>query len=355
MKPGKTGSDLHLSWFDLMVAGALGAMLLGALSIDPVRARHRGSGAWEKERGRSADSPAKIPLRGWKQVLVRTWKEFNQDNISIIAGGVTFNILLAIFPALGAFVALYGLIGDVSDVPRQLQVLSVLLPPDVVNFAGQQMVRLAKARSGGLSLALVGGLVISFWSASGAMKAVMVGMNVAYEEREKRGFIRFNLISLAFTFGLLIFAAIVLIALGAGSLVGAFLGKDVEFLLNVARWPVLFLAFAGSLSVLYRFGPSREMARWRWITWGSVSATVVWLLCSVAFSFYVGRFAHYDRTYGSLGTAIGLMLWIWVSSVIVLAGAEINAELEHQTMVDSTTGGPLPLGSRGATMADQVA
>ncbi len=329
--------------------------MLGALTTDAARPLRTLSGAAEKDRGRSADSPAQIPLRGWKQVLARTWNEFNQDNISIIAGGVSFSILLAIFPALGAFVALYGLIGDVSDVPRQLQVLSALLPPDILTFAGQQMVRLAKARSGGLSLALIGGLVISFWSASGAMKALMVGMNVAYEEREKRGFVQFTLISLAFTLGLLIFAGMVLVALGAGSLVRAFLGEDVEFLVNVARWPVLFLAFAGCLSVLYRFGPSREMARWRWITWGSGGATVIWLVCSLAFSFYVGRFAHYDRTYGSLGAVIGLMVWIWLSVVIVLAGAEMNAELEHQTEIDSTTGGPLPLGSRGATMADHVA
>ncbi|MBA3810476.1 MAG: YihY/virulence factor BrkB family protein [Caulobacteraceae bacterium] len=309
----------------------------------------------DRSRGRSADSPAEIPLRGWKDVLLRVWREFNADNITIIAGGVTFSVLLAIFPALGAFVALYGLVGDVNDVPGQIQFLSVLLPHDMVKFVGGEMIRLARARSGGLSLALIVGLLVSFWSANGAMRAVMVGLNVAYEEHEKRGFLKATLTSLAFTFGLLVFGAATITALGAGSVVAAFLGKDAELVFNILRWPLLVLAFAAGLSILYRFGPSRQMARWRWITWGSAAATALWLLSSVAFSFYVGRFAHYDRTYGSLGTVIGLMVWIWLSAIIVLAGAEMNAELEHQTAVDSTTGNALPLGARGAKMADTVA
>lgn len=171
----------------------------------------------------------------------------------------------------------------------------------------------------------------------------------------KRRFLRLNLISMAFTVGLFVFAAAMIVALGAGSVVGAVLGKDAEFIINVVRWPALVLAFAGGLSILYRFGHSREMARWRWITWGSALATAVWFLTSVAFSSYVGRFAHYDRTYGSLRSAIGLMVWIWLSAIIVLAGAEMDDELEHQTAVDSTTGVPLPMGVRGATIADRVA
>lgn len=307
------------------------------------------------DRGRWAVSPGKIPLRGWKEVLLRTWREFNEDNITIIAGGVTFSILLAIFPALGAFVALYGLVGNIDDVPRQIQVLGVLLPPDMLKFVGGEMVRLARARSGGLSIALIIGLVISFWSANGATKALMVGLNVAYEEREKRGFFRCTATSLLLTLGLLVFAAATVVALGAGSVVSAFLGEGVGRVIDLARWPLLVVAFAGCLAVFYRFGPSREMARWRWITWGSAAATTLWLLASLAFSFYVGRFAHYDRTYGSLGTVIGLMVWIWLSALIVLLGAEMNAELEHQTAVDSTTGRPLPMGARGAKMADSVA
>lgn len=354
MAPTNERSASRLSVTDVAVAAAVAAILFRALMSDSRQIRQATSN-FGRGRGRLADSPAQIPLRGWKDVLLRTWQEFNQDNITIIAGGVTFSILLAIFPALGAFVALYGLVGDVNEVPRQIQVLGVLLPPDMVKFVGGEMVRLAGTRSGGLSLALIGGVLISFWSANGATKALMVGLNVAYEEREKRGFVKSTLVSFLLTLGLLIFAAATVVALGAGSVVGAFLGRDIGRVFDVARWPLLVLAFAGCLSVFYRFGPSREMARWRWITWGSAGATVLWLLCSLAFSFYVGRFAHYDRTYGSLGTAIGLMVWIWLSAIIVLAGAEMNAELEHQTAIDSTTGGPLPLGARGATMADTVA
>ncbi len=354
MAPKARTSDFRIGFIDVAVAAALAGILyvsFGGNRCGSALPISKGKG----DRGRSARAPAQIPLRGWKDVALRVWRGFNADNITIIAGGVTFSVLLAIFPALGAFVALYGLVGDVNDIPRQLQVLSVLLPHDMVNFVGAEMVRLARARGGGLSLALIGGMLISFWSANGSMKTVMVGMNVAYEEREKRGFLRLNLISMAFTVGLFFFAAVMIVALGAGSVVGALLGKDAGFIVDVVRWPALVLAFAGGLSILYRFGPSREMARWRWITWGSVLATALWLLTSVAFSFYVGQFAHYDRTYGSLGTAIGLMVWIWLSAIIILAGAEMNAELEHQTAVDSTTGDPLPMGVRGATMADSVA
>ncbi|MGI8841562.1 MAG: YihY/virulence factor BrkB family protein, partial [Caulobacteraceae bacterium] len=321
---------------DMAVGVALVATL-ARLFADPRRPTFSTPSAAGPNRGRGARDPAQIPLRGWKDVLVRLWSEFNADNITIIAGGVTFSVLLAIFPALGAFVALYGLVGDVNDVPRQLQVIGVILPHDMVKFIGGEMIRLARARGGGLSLALIGGLVISFWSANGAMRTFMVGLNVAYEEKEKRGFIGATLTSLAFTIGLLVFAMGTLVALGASSVVAAFLGKDAEFLFNLARWPLLVLAFAGGLSLLYRFGPSREAARWRWITWGSALATVLWLLASVAFSFYASRFAHYDRTYGSLGAVVGLMVWIWLSAIIVLAGAELNAELEHQTAIDTTT------------------
>jgi membrane protein len=267
-------------------------------------------------------------LATWGGVLGRVWTAFNHDNISIVASGVTFSILLAIFPATAAFVAIYGLVADVSQAPRHIAVLAVLLPRDVTTLVGQEMIRLAKARGGGLSLALAGGVALSLWSANGAARAMIVGLNVAYSAREKRGFIKLTLVSFAFTVGLLAFLFVALIAFAAGAVVGAFLGPGAAWLIDVARWPMLLIAATGGLCLLYRFGPCRPFARWRWITWGSAAATLVWLLMSAAFSLYLSRFAHLGRTYGSLATIVGLMLWIWMSAIIVLAGAEMNAEIE---------------------------
>jgi membrane protein len=221
-------------------------------------------GAHRQEEGLS-----RFRLDGWKGVLVGVWRAFNQDNISIIAGGVTFSILLAIFPAIAAFVAIYGLVADVSQAPRHIAALAVLLPRDVMALVGREMMRLAGARGGGLSLALAAGVAISLWSANGAMRAMIVGLNAAYAAREKRGFIKLTLVSFAFTLGLLAFLFAAVLAFGAAAVAGAFLGPDAAWFINVARWPLLLLAAAGGLSLLYRFGPCRPFARWRWITWAA--------------------------------------------------------------------------------------
>ena len=305
-------------------------------------------------RGRLATHPGDIPARGWRDVLKRTWSDFNTDHITVIAGGVTFSVLLAIFPALGAFVALYGLVANVDDIPGQLQTLSAVLPSDAVKFLGGEMTRLAQARHGGLSLTLVFGLLLSFWSANGAMKSLFVGMNVAYEEKEKRGFVKLNLITLGFTLGLVFFLILTTAALGADAIVAKLVGPQAGLIVSLARWPLLVVAFGGGLAILYRYGPSREHARWRWVSGGSLVATALWLVASLLFSLYTSRFSHYDRTYGSLGAVIGLMIWIWISATIVLFGAELNGEIEHQTSVDTTTGAPLGRGQRGAAMADKV-
>jgi membrane protein len=285
----------------------------------------------------AVNSPADIPARGWRLIAVRVWKAFNRDNISIIAAGVSFNIVLGIFPALAAVVALYGLVADAGDAPRHIAALAVLLPADVVKALGDEMVRLAIARPGGLSLTLAIGLMISLWSANGAMKAIMVGLNVAYETSEKRGFVTHTLVSLASTVGLLMFMAVVVAALGAGSVASAFLGPRVGSMIDLLRWPFLLFISVGALCLLYRFGPCRPFARWRWITWGSAAATVTWLGASAVFSIYLSRFAHLGRTYGSVATAIALMLWIWLSVAIVLAGAELNAEIERESAAPPRT------------------
>ena len=286
--------------------------------------------------GRRAGSPLQIPWNGWKDILVHTRKEFSDDNISMIAAGIAFYSLLALIPGLGAFVALYGLFADVSAVQHHLAVLSLLLPRSALTFIGQQMVRLAEAHKGGLSFAFIVGLLTSLWSANGAVKAMMTGLNIAYEERERRGFIRKTLVSLAFTIGLLLFGGGAIAVLGAGPAIEAYLGRHAAFVFNLISWPALVVIMGLGLAVLYAYGASRQSPRFKWVTPGSIASIVLWLALSALFSLYVGNFAHYDKTYGSLGAVVGFMMWSWLSSLIVLIGAELNSEIERQTAVDTT-------------------
>ncbi len=310
-------------------------------------------------RGRGATSPAKIPPRGWRDILGRAWQDFNNDQITSVAAGVTYFTLLAIFPAMAAFVSLYGLFADPSSINGQLQVVSGVLPHDALNFIGDQLKRMTQHKAQ-LGFGFVLSLLISLWSANGAVKALFHGLNVSYQERERRGFVRLNLVSLAFTLGGIVFmmlaaGAVVVVPpalklLGLDGPGGGWLGP----LVGLLRWPLLLLFAAGALSVVYRFGPSRSHARWRWITAGAMAAAVLWLAASMLFSWYVGHFGSYNKTYGSLGAVVGFMTWMWISAIVVLFGAEVNSEIEHQTGVDSTTGAPKPMGSRGAKMADTL-
>jgi membrane protein len=305
-------------------------------------------------RGRQAATPEQIPARGWKDILLRTRKEFAEDQIPLVSAGVTFYALLAMFPALGSFVALYGLFADVSEVRGHLQVLSAVLPAGVLTFLAGEMVRVSAAHEAGLSFAFIGGLALSIWSANGATKAMITAMNIAYDETEKRGFFRRTLISLGFTLGLLIFGISALAAIAAPPAIESFLGPSAATVFRLSTWPVLLVAVGLGLAVLYRYGPSRHKARWRWLTWGSGAALLLWIAASAAFSIYVANFANYEKTYGSLGAAVGLMMWVYVSSQVVLFGAELNSEIEHQTARDTTVGPEKPLGARGAVMADTV-
>ncbi|HEY5071803.1 MAG TPA: YihY/virulence factor BrkB family protein [Caulobacteraceae bacterium] len=266
----------------------------------------------------------------WRDPMLRAWTAFNEDHLSIVAAGVAFHILLALLPAMAAFVAIYGLVGRVAELPQQLHMLSIILPTDVVKAIGEEMTRIAQARTGGLSLAATLGAAVAFWSANGAMRAMFSGLNIAQETREERGFLLLNTVSVAFTAGLLVFLTFVVAVFGAGAVIGAVLGRPAMVMFDFIRWPLLVVAFGAGLSLLYRFGPSGGAARRRWFQWGTALATAGWLAASALFSNLLGHFTHYDRTYGSLGAAIGLMMWLWLSAVIILAGAEINSELERR-------------------------
>jgi membrane protein len=303
--------------------------------------------------GASATRPGEIPAAGWRQIMGRTWKAFNSDQILAVAGGVTFFSLLALFPALGAFVSLYGLISNVDDARREIVGMAGVLPGGAVTIIGDQMARLAATNHAHLGFAFATGLLISVWSANAGVKALMNGLNVAYEEDEKRSFITLNLASLAFTVGLTALSVIGISGAVAAPRVLASVGITRFLGEGLLRWPVLAAVTFSLLALLYRYGPSRAHARWRWITPGSALAGLVWMLMSIGFSIYVANFGHYNQTYGALGALIGFMTWIWLSVTVVLLGAELNSQLEQQTSVDTTTGHPMPAGQRGATVSDR--
>jgi membrane protein len=310
----------------------------------------------QRGRGRHATSPLDIPARGWKDILIRTYKEMSDDRVMALAAGVTYYALLAIFPSITAFLSLYGLFADVSDMRDHLATLSTFLPAGAIQIIGDQMQRVASKGDATLGLAFFFGLAIALWSANAGIKALFDALNVVYEETEKRNFFKLNAISLAFTACAILFllSAIALVAVLPVALDYIGLKAVTEWLLTVLRWPFLFVGTALGIAVIYRYGPSREKAQWRWITWGSATATVLWLAVSMLFSWYAANFGNYDKTYGSLGAAIGFMTWIWMSSIVVLMGAELDAEMEHQTAEDTTSEAPEPMGQRGATMADTV-
>jgi membrane protein len=310
----------------------------------------------EQGRGREATTPSAIPWRGWKDILWRVWSEIGEDRIMLVAAGVTFYLLLALFPALAAFVSLYGFVADPKTIADQVAYLGGVLPSGGLDMIRGQLQALANASGKALSFGFVVGFLVALWSANSGIKAIFEAMNVAYEEEEKRSFIWLNLLSLAFTLGAMVVGILMVVMVGVVPAVLAFLhlGGLTEVLVRVLRWPLLLIAVAVVISIIYRYGPSRERAQWRWINWGAAGAAVVWLVASVLFSWYLQNFANYNATYGSLGAVIGFMMWTWISVLILLAGAELNSELEHQTARDSTTGKRVERGERGAVMADTI-
>jgi len=273
-----------------------------------------------------------------------------------VAAGVTFYTLLAIFPGIGALISLYGLFADAGSMSSHLSILSGLLPAGATDLIGDQMTRLASEKTAALGFRFFVGLAIALWSASAGAKALFDALNIVYEETEKRGFLRRAGLALLFTLGGIAFVMLALGAIVVVPVVFNFLGLESAsgMLMAILRWPLMLVITALVLAVLFRYGPSRTEARWRWLSWGSGVAAVLWVGVSLLFSWYVQNFGSYNKTYGSLGAAIGFMTWIWISTIVLLIGAELNAEIEHQTVKDTTTRGPRPMGSRGAKMADTV-
>jgi membrane protein len=309
-----------------------------------------------QDRGRTARSPWQISWRGWKDILWRTYREFQDDRLLAISAGVVFFALLALFPAVTAIVSLYGLFAQPATISEHIGLISAFAPDQLVRIVEEQIKRLVSRDNAQLGFGVILGIAIAIWSANAGMKAIIDALNVVYEEQEKRSFVRLNLISLAFTTGAV---AAVLFAIGAVVVAPLLLdrigfGSVAEGLIEYGRWPALIVTILSGLALLYRFGPSRTKAKWRWLSVGSIVAALLWIAGSAVLSYYIGNYANYDATYGSLGTGIGLMMWLWVSTIAILFGAELNAEIEHQTATDTTRGRQKPMGARGATMADTV-
>jgi membrane protein len=328
----------------------------GSDRADPKSKQSSASASDDHERGRDAMAPWQIPLKGWKDILVRTYHETGEDRLLAVAAGVVFYGLLALFPAITALVSSYALFAKASTINDHLSLISGVLPAGAFDIVKDQVARVLAKGDVKLGLAFATSFLLAVWSANGGMKAILDALNVVYGENEKRGFLKLNAVSLAFTFGGLV---AVLIAIGCVvalpivlSTIG--LGSVSDVLLRIGRWPVLVAMMLLGLAVLYRYGPSRQSAQWRWLTVGGVFASVTWLAGSALLSFYLANYANYDATYGSLGAAIGLMMWMWMSTIVVLFGAELNSEIEHQTAMDSTGDGDKPLGARGAKVADTV-
>jgi membrane protein len=312
--------------------------------------------ARERGRGREAIHPLQFPWRGWCDVVWRTYGEMQSDRLLSISGGVSFFFLLAIFPAITALVSAYGLLFSPSTITNNLSILNEFVPDNVLGIVREQPNRIASNRGSALSLGIVVGILVSLWSAMSGVKAMIDALNVIYEQKESRSFIKLNLVALAFTLAgfaafLVAIASIVVLPLIL-SPIG--FGNVAETLTRVARWPVLLILLLIGLAVLYRYGPDRRAARWQWVTVGSAFAAMTWIIASFLFSWYLASFANYNATYGSLGAAVGVMIWLWISTTVMLLGAELNAEIEHQTARDSTVGVEKPLGARGAVMADTV-
>ena len=308
-------------------------------------------------RGHEAETPSEIPAHGWKDIAVRVYRNIQDHRLMLIAAGVTYYSLLALFPALAALVSLFGLVADPEAIQQQLANMEGVVPEGALQIIGDQISQLQAQGGGTLGLYFFIGLAISLWSANAGVKSIFEALNVVHDEPERRSFIQYNLQALLFTLGGILFIILAVTGIVVLPAVLAFVGLQsmAGWIISIVRWPLLLIAILLGLALLYRYGPSRENPEWRWVSPGSIFTAVVWLAGSILFSWYVSNFGSYNKTYGSLGAVVGFMVWMWLSATIVLIGAEINAETEAQTRKDTTSGAPRPMGQRGARAADHVA
>ena len=307
-------------------------------------------------RGRNAETPVQIPLTGWKDIAFRLKDEIASDRVGLIAAGIAFYGLLALFPAITALIAISGLLVEPNEIVDKLNSLSGFMPEEVIAIITSQATAVAGSREGGLGLAAVLGIVIALYSASKGVASLIQGINVAYDEEEERGFIMLKLVTFGLTlllmFGLLV-ALLATLALPA-LLALLDLGQPIEGLITAVLWAGLLALSIFGLSTLYRYAPSRRSAKWKWVSAGALVGCFFWIIASAGFAFYVSNFGSYNESFGTLAGVIVLLMWFWISAFIVLLGAELNGEIEAQTRIDSTRGPDRPMGERNAVKADNL-
>jgi membrane protein len=307
------------------------------------------------QQGRQAEAPQQIPPKGWMAIAKRTAKEVKADQVPLLGAGVAFYALLSLFPAIIAGVSIYGLVADPQTVRDQIDKLTRMLSPETAKILGQQISQITSSAGGALGVATVVGILTALWSASSGMKALITGVNLAYDEGETRKFVKLRGLSILLTLGAMLLLTV------AGATIAGFppiadnLPVALQWVVSILRFVVLAVLLILGLAVLYRYAPNRDEPKWTWVSWGSVVATVLWVLASIGFSIYVNSFGNYNKTYGALAGIIILMFWLYLTAVIVLVGAELNTEMELQTARDTTKGPEQPMGERGGHAADHVA
>ena len=307
-------------------------------------------------RGRDAAHPKHIPVVGWLDIAWRIKDRLAENRVSLVAAGVAFYGLLAIFPAIGAMLAVGGLVVDPQRIVAQMTDFQGVVPSEVLTIVRDQATEVATADSTGLGLAALVGLLLSLWSASRGMANLVMGLNLVYNEDEKRGFVVLNAQVLGLTILLIVgfligIASVVAVPAILSAVEWPAFG---EALASGARWAILVAMTLLGLAVIYKHGPSRSSAEWRWVTPGALIACLLWIVASVGFTFYVANFASYNESFGTLGGVVIMIMWLWISAYVVLLGGEINAEMEAQTRIDTTTGEDKPTGERGADKADTL-
>lgn len=308
--------------------------------------------------GREANSPREVPASGWWQILKRTYVESGDDNLGLVAAGVAFYGFLAMVPALGAMVLTYGLVVDASDIPRQMQALTGQIPQDAARLIQEQLTAVARTAPDKKGWGLVLAIGLAIYGAMQGAGGIVGALNIVYEQKETRGFIRTTLLNAAVTLASVLLAVALLVAASVTGFLEEFargLGDAAVIVIKAAAWAGAAALASAAVAALYRYTPNRAHARWRWLTPGSVLATAGLIVASAGFGWYAASFGNYNATYGSLGAVVVLLLWLYLSAYVLLVGAELNAELEHQTARDTTTGPERPLGQRRARMADEVA
>ncbi len=304
--------------------------------------------ATKKFPGHSAATPLKIPRHGWQQIAKRVWQQLGQDNVQIVSAGVAFYFFLSLFPAIAAFLALYGLITSPEKAAEQVSQLQPLVPQDAYRLIAGFAEDLAKSAGQSLGWGLALSIFLSMFSANKATTALFTGLNIAYNREESRPFVRRTLLTLGVTLAAIVSGSLLLAAVAVIPVIRQALPlpEGTDMILNLLRWPLIVVIGFGVVSVLYKVAPNRKSPRWRWVTPGSIVAVLLWLLGSAGFGWYIESFGDMSKTYGSLAAIVVLMLWFFITAYAILLGAEINSEIEYQTDGDSTSGPEEPSESR---------